>query len=53
MYSAFDGSAEEMHVQSARAAVDHGYIALVFDGPKQYGTLHRQGHVSRPDWKMS
>jgi len=51
MHSGFDGSAEEMHVQGARAAVDRGYNALVFDGPGQYGTLHRQGLALRPDWE--
>jgi len=51
IHSGFDGSAEEMHVQGARAAVDRGYNALVFDGPGQYGTLHRQGLPLRPDWE--
>ena len=51
MHSGFDGSAEEMHVSGARAAVERGYNALAFDGPGQYGTLHRQGLVLRPDWE--
>ena len=51
MHSGFDGSAEEMHVGGARAAVERGYNALAFDGPGQYGPLHRQGLVLRPDWE--
>ena len=51
MHSGFDGSAEEMHVMGARAAVERGYNALVFDGPGQFGPLHREGLTFRPDWE--
>jgi dienelactone hydrolase len=51
MHTGFDGSAEEMHVSGARAAVERGYIVLVFDGPGQFGPVHRQGLVFRPDWE--
>ena len=47
----FDGSAEEMHWMGARSAVDRGYNVLVFDGPGQVGTVHRQGLHFRPDWE--
>lgn len=47
----FDGSAEEMHVVGARAGVERGYNVLAFDGPGQYGPLHRAGLVFRPDWE--
>jgi pimeloyl-ACP methyl ester carboxylesterase len=47
----FDGSAEEMHWMGARAAVDRGYNVLVFDGPGQFGTVHRQGLHFRSDWE--
>ena len=47
----FDGSAEEMHWNGARAAVERGYNVLVFDGPGQFGPLHRQGLHFRPDWE--
>ena len=47
----FDGSAEEMHWFGARAAVDRGYNVLVFDGPGQFGTVHRQKLHFRPDWE--
>jgi Alpha/beta hydrolase family len=47
----FDGSAEEMHWMGARAAVERGYNVLVFDGPGQFGTVHRQGLHFRPDWE--
>ena len=51
MHSGFDGSAEEMHVFGARAAVERGYNALVFDGPGQFGPVHREGLTFRPDWE--
>jgi dienelactone hydrolase len=51
MHTGFDGSAEEMHVSGARAAVERGYNVLAFDGPGQYGPLHRDGLVFRPDWE--
>jgi dienelactone hydrolase len=47
----FDGSAEEMHWNGARPAVDHGYNVLVYDGPGQFGPIHRQGLHFRPDWE--
>jgi dienelactone hydrolase len=51
MHSGFDGSAEEMHMMGARAAVERGYNALAFDGPGQFGPLHREGLTFRPDWE--
>lgn len=51
MHTGFDGSAEEMHVSGARAAVERGYNVLAFDGPGQYGPLHREALVFRPDWE--
>jgi dienelactone hydrolase len=51
MHTGYDGTAEEMHVSGARAAVERGYNALAFDGPGQYGPLHREGLVFRPDWE--
>jgi dienelactone hydrolase len=52
MHSGFDGSAEEMHfIGGARDAVERGYNALVFDGPGQFGPIHRAGLVFRPDWE--
>jgi pimeloyl-ACP methyl ester carboxylesterase len=51
MHSGFDGSAEEMHVDGARAAVERGYNVLAFDGPGQYGPLHREGLTFRPEWE--
>jgi alpha-beta hydrolase superfamily lysophospholipase len=51
MHSGFDGSAEEMHFGGARAAIERGYHALVFDGPGQFGPLHREGLTFRPDWE--
>ena len=53
MHTGFDGSAEEMHVSGARAAVERGYNILAFDGPGQYGPLHREGLVFRPDWEKA
>jgi alpha-beta hydrolase superfamily lysophospholipase len=51
MHTGFDGSAEEMHWGGARAAVERGYNVLVFDGPGQFGPIHRQGLTFRPDWE--
>jgi predicted alpha/beta-fold hydrolase len=51
LHTGFDGSAEEMHWSGARAAVERGYNALVFDGPGQFGPIHRQGLPFRPDWE--
>jgi alpha-beta hydrolase superfamily lysophospholipase len=47
----FDGSAEEMHWQGARAAVERGYHVMVFDGPGQFTSVHRQGLHFHPDWE--
>ena len=49
--SGFDGSPEEAHFLGARAAVDRGYNVLVFDGPGQYSSVHRQGLHFRPNWE--
>jgi len=43
--------AEEMHWQGARAAVERGYHVMVFDGPGQFTSVHRQGLHFRPDWE--
>ena len=51
MHTGFDGSAEEMHFSGARAAVDRGYNVLAFDGPGQFGPIHREGLTFRPDWE--
>ena len=47
----FDDSAEEMHWGAARAAVDRGWNALVFDGPGQFAAVHRARLYFRPDWE--
>jgi alpha-beta hydrolase superfamily lysophospholipase len=47
----FDGSPEEMHVLGARAAVERGYNVLVFDGPGQFTSVHRQSLHFRHDWE--
>ncbi len=51
LQTGFDGSAEEMHWSGAAAAVERGYNVLVFDGPGQSGSLHRDGLTFRPDWE--
>jgi hypothetical protein len=51
IHSGFDGSAEELHVDGARAAVERGYNVLAFDGPGQFGPLHRENLTFRPDWE--
>lgn len=51
LHTGFDGSAEEMHSENARAGVERGWNVLVFDGPGQYGPIHREGLPFRPDWE--
>ncbi|WP_058186231.1 alpha/beta hydrolase family protein [Terracidiphilus gabretensis] len=51
IHSGFDGAAEEVHMDGARAAVDRGYNVLAFDGPGQFGPLHREHLTFRPDWE--
>jgi pimeloyl-ACP methyl ester carboxylesterase len=50
-HTGFDGSAEEMHFIAAAAAVERGYNVLTFDGPGQFGPIHREGLPFRPDWE--
>jgi len=51
IHSGFDGSAQEIHVDGTRAAVERGYNVLAFDGPSQFGPIHREGLTFRPDWE--
>jgi pimeloyl-ACP methyl ester carboxylesterase len=51
MHSGFDGSAEELHGEGARAGIERGYNVLTFDGPGQYGPIHRARLPFRPDWE--
>jgi pimeloyl-ACP methyl ester carboxylesterase len=51
MHSGFDGSAEELHGEGARAGIERGYNVLTFDGPGQYGPIHRERLPFRPDWE--
>ena len=53
MHSGFDGSAEELHGEGARAGIERGYNVLTFDGPGQYGPIHRERLAFRPDWEKS
>jgi hypothetical protein len=41
VHTGFDGTAEEMPVSGARAAVERGYSLLAFDGPGQYPRSRR------------
>jgi pimeloyl-ACP methyl ester carboxylesterase len=51
LHSGFDGSAEEVHGEGARAGVERGWNVLTFDGPGQYGPVHRERLPFRPDWE--
>lgn len=51
LHTGFDGSAEEMHSEDARAGVERGWNVLVFDGPGQYGPIHRERLPFRHDWE--
>ncbi len=46
----YDSTAEESYLWNARAALDRGHHAIVFDGPGQGGVLFEQGVPFRPDW---
>jgi len=50
-HNGFDGSVEEMHFLGAQAALERGYAVLTFDGPGQFGPIHRQGLAFRSDWE--
>jgi pimeloyl-ACP methyl ester carboxylesterase len=51
IHSGFDGSAEELHAEGALAGIERGYNVLTFDGPGQYGPIHRERLPFRPDWE--
>src|ERR1700744_1811067 len=51
IHSGFDGSAEELHAEGTRAGIERGYNVLAFDGPGQYGPIHRERLPFRPDWE--
>src|ERR1700753_3422072 len=51
IHSGFDGSAEELHAEGVRAGIERGYNVLTFDGPGQYGPIHRERLPFRPDWE--
>jgi pimeloyl-ACP methyl ester carboxylesterase len=51
VHSGFDGSAEELHGEAARAGVERGWNILAFDGPGQYGPIHRERLPFRTDWE--
>jgi pimeloyl-ACP methyl ester carboxylesterase len=51
LHTGYDGAAEEMHGENARAGVERGWNVLVFDGPGQYGPIHRERLPFRPDWE--
>jgi pimeloyl-ACP methyl ester carboxylesterase len=51
IHSGFDGSAEELHAEGALAGLERGYNVLTFDGPGQYGPIHRERLPFRPDWE--
>ena len=40
-----------MHNEHARAGVERGWNVLVFDGPGQYGPIHRERLPFRHDWE--
>jgi pimeloyl-ACP methyl ester carboxylesterase len=52
VHSGFDGSAEELHGEGACAGIERGYNILAFDGPGQYGPVHRERLPFRPDWEQ-
>jgi hypothetical protein len=53
MHSGFDGSAEELHGEGARAGIERGYNVLAFDGPGQYGPSIANAHPSATTGRRS
>jgi pimeloyl-ACP methyl ester carboxylesterase len=53
LHTGFDGSAEEMHSEAARAGVERGWNVLAFDGPGQFGPIHRERLPFRYDWEKA
>lgn len=51
IHTGFDGTAEEMWIDAACSAQQHGYTAIAFDGPGQPGPRYKDGLVFRPDWE--
>jgi pimeloyl-ACP methyl ester carboxylesterase len=51
MQTGFDGTAEELYIQIAGAALERGFNCLIFEGPGQ-GRVIREQHIPfRPDWE--
>lgn len=51
LINGYDGTAEELYVMNARAALARGYNVLMFDGPGQGSALIQHGLLLRPDWE--
>jgi hypothetical protein len=51
MQTGFDGTAEELYIQIAQAALKRGVNCLIFEGPGQ-GRVIREQHIPfRPNWE--
>ena len=47
----FDGTAEELYFAVAKAAYQHGYHVLFFDGPGQGQSIKAQNMPFQPEWE--
>lgn len=47
----FDGTGEELYFIFGKAAVEHGYNVLIFEGPGQGAALRKLDLHFRPDWE--
>jgi esterase/lipase len=51
MQTGFDGTAEELYIQIAGAALKRGFNCLIFEGPGQGGVIREQHIPFRPNWE--
>ena len=47
----YDGTMEELYAQFGRAAYEHGYSLLTYEGPGQGSVLREQGLTFTPEWE--
>jgi len=51
VHSGFDGTAEELYLETAYFAIKRGYNVLIFEGPGQGGVIRVQKIPFRPNWE--
>jgi dipeptidyl aminopeptidase/acylaminoacyl peptidase len=51
IHSGFDGTAEEVYLETAHFALQRGYNCLIFEGPGQGKVIREQNIPFRPNWE--